>query len=157
MQPKDTFTIHRFNGIEIFRVSSAFILAYKDEDGSHVVNFEANTIGEALATLPDTQSLNAYPSAEVSVKIPGFHPDKMIGCDFIPLSENDMDSARIYYVEHDLLKEARVNVIRQAGNRFHVRMSGKATDVNYYDGSKPESHIEIDAWFEFKDYLKWKL
>ena len=157
MQPKGTFEIHRFNGVEVFRVSGATILAYKGEDGIYVVNFEAETTGEAIATLPDTESLKAQPNAEVSVKIPEFHPDTMAGRDFAALNDGDMDSARIYYAEHDVLKQARVTVVRQIGKRFHVRMSGTATDVNYYDGSKPEARIDVDAWFEFKDYLKWKL
>ena len=157
MQPKGTFEIHRFNGVEIFRVSDALIMVYKDEDGVYVVNFEAETKGDAIATLPDTQGLNGCPNAEVSVKIPEFHPDTMAGCDFAPLCDNDMDGARFYYVEHDILRQARITVLRQAGKRFHVRMSGMATDVNHYDGSKPDARIEIDARFEFKDYLKWKL
>jgi hypothetical protein len=40
-------------------------------------------------------------------------------------------------------------------DRFRVLWVGVTQDVNYYDGSKPPTRVEIDGFFRFKEMEKW--
>ena len=156
MQPKGTLELHRFNGTEIFKISKAEIFVLTEEDGSHVINLEIDTEEAPIQTLPDTESLRAHPNAEVTAKLDSLNPDEWTGQSFHTTNSEDLD-CRLYYCEHEDVENVHIQVKRQVGNRFHVHWAGTATDVNFYDGSKPDTRIEVDAWFVFSDYLNWKL
>jgi hypothetical protein len=46
-------------------------------------------------------------------------------------------------------------VVSRAGDRFRVRWTAVTQDVNYYDGSKPQTQVEIEGEFLFKNIGKW--
>jgi hypothetical protein len=152
------FVLHRFNGDEEYSVDRATILAVHDEDGFRLW-FEADTDGICLKTLPDTIGLPGRPKAEVAVAIKQVEPQRLAGSKFsVPTAyDEDIDDhvASIYYLEHEDLNDNEIEVISKDGDVFHVRWTGTTTDVNYYDGSKPRTRVEIDAKFKFKDMVKW--
>jgi hypothetical protein len=151
-------TLHRFAGVEEFSLKSATILAVHDEDGIRLW-FEASTDGVRLQSLPVTAELPARPNAEVAVTLKELDPRKLSGNRFsVPRGydeEIEDHVATIYYAEHDDLNENEIEVIAQDGDTFHVHWTGTTTDVNFYDGSKPKTKVEIDGWFTFKDMQKW--
>jgi hypothetical protein len=120
---------------------------------------EVQSDGVARKSLPDTESLSAEPNAEVEVTVSTLNPNKLVGQTFAIQSGNDEVNqsfiARIYYVEHDFLNDNKIEILGQAGNVFHVRWTGTTTDVNYYDGSKPDTKVEIEGDFTFKDMDEW--
>ena len=151
------FVLHRFCGDEEFIIRTATILAIRKPNGISLW-FAAETEGECVKSLEDTVELNAWPKAEVCVDLKVFDPDKIVGQRFEVSDWDDkIDDplGTIYYVEHDVLRDSTVEILGREGNVFLARCSGRTTDVNYYDGSKSDSQIEIEARFTFKDMEKY--
>jgi hypothetical protein len=152
------FILHRFNGNEEYEVQRATILAVHDEDGFRLW-FEAETDGVCFKGLPDTESLRGRPKAGAAVGLKKVEPARLVGKRFsVPAAydeEIDDHVASIYYVEHEDLDDNEIDVVARDGDVFQVRWTGTTTDVNYYDGSKPRTRVEIVAAFKFKDMAKW--
>jgi hypothetical protein len=55
--------------------------------------------------------------------------------------------ATIYYYEHEDLDNNVIDVLRQEQDCFQIRWTATTLDVNYYDGSKPDTRVEIDGMF----------
>lgn len=150
-------TIYRFNGTEEFQISEAKIMAWRS-DGKVFLNLEINS-KTALKTLPDTKELKAWPSAEVSIILENLIPSELTGKTFtVERGMNDEIGewvGRFYYCEHEDLNNNIITFESQNENIFHVKWSGTTIDVNYYDGSKPESKIEVDARFTFSEIKEW--
>ena len=145
-------TLHRFNGDEIYSVESATIEHYKDEDGSFSVTFRAEAGDTPIQTLPDTEPLRAQPFAEWTLtlpKIPGLL--LRVGSSFaIPKGYSDQTQdyvTNLYYCEHEPMDENEIAVLERDGLRVHARITGMATDVNHYDGSKPRTKVVVEADF----------
>jgi hypothetical protein len=153
-----TFVLHRFNGDEIYAVNSATITA-SEEDGAVELFLYVDTRARSIQTLPDTAELHQQPNAEVSITLKKLDVAKLAGRRFsVPTSwsEEKQDHVScLYYCEHGDLNKNVVRVLEQQGNEFLVHWTGTTTDVNYYDGSKPDTKVEIKAWFTFKGMRKW--
>lgn len=152
------FVLHRFNGDEEYEIQTATILAVYDEDGFRLW-FDVKTEGVCRKSLPDTLELRGSPSAKVAVACKRIAPHKLVGSKFlVPFgydADIEEDVATIYYLEHEDLDDNEIQVLRQDGDLFHVRWTGTTMDVNYHDGSKPRTSVEIEAGFRFKDMAKW--
>ncbi|MCI0699893.1 MAG: hypothetical protein L0241_02245 [Planctomycetia bacterium] len=152
------FILHRFCGDEAFVISEAKMFAFR-KDKDLQLWFEANTDGECVQQLEDTSELYAKPKADVRIHLKQFDPEQLVGQKF-KVTGYDKDTrdplGMIYYVEHDELMENVVEVLGREGNVFEVRWTGITTDVNYYDGSKPKTQIEIVGRFTFREMEKWK-
>jgi len=61
----------------------------------------------------------------------------------------------IYYCSHQDLNKNVIRVLKQQGSKFLIHWTAETTDVNHYDGSKPDTKVEIKAWFTFKEMRKW--
>lgn len=57
--------------------------------------------------------------------------------------------------EHEPLRQNRIAVVSRAADRFRLRWTAVTKDINYYDGSKPPTQVEIEGEFLFKDIGKW--
>ena len=154
----DTFVLHRFNGDEVFAVESATIKAFK-EGGTVELSLYVSTKPKPLQTLPDTASLKQRPHAEVDITLKSLIPSRLVGRRFsIPTAyseEKEDHVACIYYCEHNDLNNNVVQFLEQQDSQFLIHWTGTTTDVNCYDGSKPETKVEIKAWFTFKEMHKW--
>jgi hypothetical protein len=146
-----TMTLHRFNGDEIDSLESATIEHYKNEDGSYAVIFDAKA-DKPIQTLADTEPLRAQPFGEWTLILPKI-PALLLraGSSFtIPngYSETMQDYVtNLYYCEHEPMEENEIVVIERDGLRVRTRIIGMATDVNYYDGSKPRTRVVVEADF----------
>ena len=142
--------LNRFNGQEKFAISEATISLH-DGDGSSNLSFEIETEEKPLQTLPDTESLKARPNAEFIVKVADFSWENLVGkCFEIPRGYDDATDEHLtflYYCEHENMENNVIEVLERKDNRFRVKIEATCTDVNYYDGSKPPTKVEIDAWF----------
>ena len=146
-------TLNRFNGQEQFSISKAIIFQYKDENRL-MLSFEIETNQSSVKTLPDTKEFPAQPSAEFNVSVTNFAWENLAGKSFVIPHGYDEETeewlARFYYYEHQYIDQNEIKVIKHDGDKFHVIITGISNDINYYDGSKPRTEIEIDAWFEAK-------
>lgn len=143
-------TLNRFNGQEQFAIFKATILLYND-DGYDNLSFEIETDKKPIKTLPDTESLNARPNAEFTVRVTDFSWENLVGrCFEIPQGydeETEEYLTCLYYCEHEITDNNVIKVLERKADRFQVKIEATCTDVNYYDGSKPPTKVEIDAWF----------
>ncbi len=153
-----TFVLHRFNGDEIYAVKSATLQAFEAR-GAVELFLYVNTKAKPLQTVPDTAELDPRPNAEVYITLKELAASKLVGRRFsVPASWSEEKQGHVscvYYCEHADLNKNVVRFLEQQGNKFLVHWTGTTTDVNYYDGGKPETKVEIKAWFTFKGLRKW--
>lgn len=152
------FTLHRFNGDEVYGLASAVMWAAEDEGGV-TLSFEATAHEEEAERLPDTEERELAPYAEVAVALPSLTPDQLVGQVLVQpesyVEEMGGQVAFLEYAEQAELRESEVRILSRAGDRFHVRWTGVTCDVNHYDGSKPETQVEIEGEFLFQDMDQW--
>jgi hypothetical protein len=153
-----TFVLHRFNGDEVYAIKSATLEAFP-QDRTIELFLYVNTKAKPLQTLPDTAELHQHPNAEVYISLKRLAVSRLVGRRFVvPTSwseEKEDHVSCIYYCEHADLNKNVVRIVEQQGNKFLIHWTGTTTDVNYYDGSKPETKVEIKAWFKFKGMHTW--
>jgi hypothetical protein len=53
-------------------------------------------------------------------------------------------------VAHDAVRDWTLRVLERNGSQFRVSIEGFCTDVNYYDGSKSDTRLVLDAWFALR-------
>lgn len=144
-------TLNRFNGQEQFAVSEATILQYEN-GGNFVLSIEIGTDGKAIKTLPDTKELKARPNAEFNLQVKDFDWASLVGnCFAIPKGYDEETGeyrTLFYYCEHEDTDDNLIKITERDGDKFHVIITASCVDVNYYDGSKPPTKIEINAWFK---------
>ena len=147
-----TLTLQRFNGEEAYAIESATIEHYRDERGAYAVTFRAETGGAPIHTLPDTESLHAQPFAEVTLHLS--KPPALAlkpGQTFTLLKGYDKGTGEyhtnFYYCEHEPMDNNEVAVLRRDGLNVRARLSATTMDVNFYDGSKPDTKIIVEADF----------
>jgi hypothetical protein len=155
-------TLRRFNGIEIVRLQTAEIMAYRSDghmDGHIFLSFEIRTEKEAEESPEDTVGWKNPRSAEVNVLLSELAPSSLVGKHFsVPegwTEEWDL-LARLYYFSHEPVNNNEIDVLEQQGNQFRIRWTGTTQDINFYDGSKPETILEVEGWFIFTDMEKWE-
>jgi hypothetical protein len=156
--PESRFILHRFNGDEVYRFESAVLWAYATKTGV-TLWFEVSTEADAVKRCEDTADLGMSPNAEVGIDLPELDADQLVGRQFVlPGTKTDReDSCRslLYYCEHQPLRDNNIAVVSRNGDRFWLRWTAVTGDVNYYDGSKPATQVEIEGEFVFKDIGKW--
>jgi hypothetical protein len=90
-------------------------------------------------------------SAEVSVFLPEFNPDALVGRRFeVPRSWDDEREDHVscmYYFEHHDLNRNVVEILGREGGRFRVLWTATTDDAD--NGSEPECRVVIEAAFEF--------
>lgn len=147
-------SFHRFNGTEQFSISRAEVFLLREYEGnSPRLSFAFEVDSIPLATLPDTEPLCALPNGEFNVDVSTLDVSGLVGQVFsIPEGDSDGDwLARIYYVEHDAARNCTLRVLERNGGQFRVSVDGYCTDLNFYDGSKPDTHFELEAWFVLRN------
>jgi hypothetical protein len=156
--PENRFVLHRFNGDEVYRFKSAIMFTYSADPVT--LSFEVEADRDAISRCEDTAELGMAPKAEVDIELPDFDLDKLVGRKFsIPGTKtDDEDSCKslFYYCEHEPLRKNKITVVSRRGDRFWLRWTAETKDVNFYDGSKPPTKVEIEGEFLFvTDVKKW--
>ncbi|WP_020467825.1 hypothetical protein [Zavarzinella formosa] len=153
-----TLALHRFNGDEVYAVKYPTITA-SEEDGAVELLLYADTKVKPVRTLPDTAELEPQPNAEVCITLKTLDVSRLVGRRFsVPASWNDEKQDHVsclYYCEHGDLNKNVVRFLERQGNKFLVHWTATTTDVNHYDGSKPDTKFELKAWFTFKNIHRW--
>jgi hypothetical protein len=152
------FILHRFNGDEVFRFHSGGMFAY-ESNGGVTIWFEVEADWDALQRCEDTVEFGHWPNAEVGIEVAELNVDRLVGREFLlpGTKSDDEDScmALFYYYEHEPLRENKITILSRDDDRFWLRWTAVTQDINYYDGSKPPTQVEIDGEFKFKDISKW--
>jgi len=53
-----------------------------------------------------------------------------------------------YFAEHEGSENNHISILDRCGDELFVKITGEIIDVNYYDGSKPNSKIAVRTWFK---------
>ena len=147
-----TMTLHRFNGDEIYSVQSATIKEHETESGMFAITFKAEASWPPIKMLHDTESLQAKPTAEITIQVA--KPADLIlkaGATF-SLAKGYDETTReyftnFYYREHEPMDENEIEVLERKELKIQISILGTVTDVNYHDGSKPRTKVTIAADF----------
>lgn len=152
--------LHRFNGDEEYRLDTAVVRVIRSYEGGTdtgvTVWFEALADPDAARRCEDTADAGAAPSAEVGVAMTEAEADidRLVGRTFLmPGAAEGEDSAMslLYYFEHESLRDNRITVVSREGGLLRLRWTGECDDVNFYDGSKAPTRLEIEGEFLFRD------
>lgn len=146
-------TITRFNGTEVFPIESAHLFTVRESENL-TLWFEIEATEKGAHFNADTSVYPARPSAELGIKLAQFDASKLVGQKFKhPGTSNDDEdtcSALFYYYEHQPLRDNLVSILSQSSNIFKICWMARTQDVNFYDGSKPDAKLEINADFMLK-------
>ncbi|MFD7070380.1 hypothetical protein ACFV97_24455 [Streptomyces sp. NPDC059913] len=170
------FVLRRFNGDEAYGLAEATVCVIRSYDGGGdgdgsgdagwcggggggdgvTVWFEALAASEGARRCADTAEAGMVPSAEVGVGMTEAEADidRLVGRTFLmPGVPEGEDSALslLYYFEHEPLRDNRITVVARDGDRLRLRWTAECDDVNFYDGSKPPTRIEIEGVFLYRD------
>ncbi|WP_050183757.1 hypothetical protein [Domibacillus robiginosus] len=153
------FTLNRFNGVEKYRISEANMYAVKKDENEIMVWLEVETEREPLQPLPDTADCGMNPSAEVTVYVGRFHLKNFGEQEFVISKGYDKNrkdwTARLYYFEHQDVDRNTLKLTYKGNGIFDIHWTGVTTDISYYDGSKPDTRIEIFGECIFEEYADW--
>jgi hypothetical protein len=147
----------RFCGEEYFPIIKATWFINKGNKFDELW-FEIETM-EGTILSEDTKRLNARPNWQLTyvakkldkndLKI-GFKMKIQNGYD----EKIDDTVTNFYYCEHQQTDNNLIEILKIDGEKLYVRITGETTDVNYYDGSKPNNKIIVEAWFEYGNVIK---
>ena len=144
-----TLTLERYDGREVFTISSATIYSGPAEHGFNL-NFDIQT-DIILETLPDADGYGGLPNAEFNVNVDQHSWTDFVGQRFeIPGgldAETGDQATRLYYFEHEPTFDNVIHVLEQRGERYLVSIEGTCEDINWYAGGKPRTRFRIEAWF----------
>lgn len=153
------FILHRFLGDEVYPLRSATLRAIPRQDGGVTLWFEAIAGREAYRRCPDTDAQPRAPKIEVGIDLPALNVNALVGRTFLMQGtmsdEEDSCQSLMVYYEHEPVRDNRMTVLSRNGDRFMVRWTAVTRDVNFYDGSEPETEIEIEGEFEFRRMEEW--
>ncbi|MEN9361213.1 MAG: hypothetical protein RL095_2748 [Verrucomicrobiota bacterium] len=150
--PTDVFVLDRYCGREIYPL----------EEATCNVRFERNTewplrievkAGEATVQCEDTKTLFASPYWSIEMRARDLTDLKMGTTLKLPVdsSRNPSVIHNFYYCSHTEPEKTKVEVLEVERDRMRLRLTGRVTDVNYYDGSKPDTKLYVEAWFHTGD------
>jgi hypothetical protein len=149
--------LRRFCGDEEYLLTSARMRAF-EEEGFARLWFDAETEGEWVGPEPDTGGYRPRPAVRVRVHLPSLVPGDLVGQSFAPADRepNGDGPGSVHYFDTDELEQPVVEVLSRDGPVFEVRICGSCTDVNFYDGSKPPTRVELVGRFTFADLGEWE-
>lgn len=158
----ETITLIRYNGTEKHALAESNAFATRTEVNGKpqiMLWFETETETEPLQDFPDSDELLSNPDAELTIYL-----DTLKLNEFAPLeftlargyNENSRSlDARLYYFEHQEVNDNRGRIEYRGNGVFYVYWTGTTMDVNYYDGSKPDTRLELEGEFTMEKYVEW--
>lgn len=138
-----TMTLERFNGLEVYPITTAQISV------RNFVTFRVKTAAAIEKTTPE--ELYMQPGAQLMLDSPSFDLARLVGT-HLEVPEGDVDDelvASIYYGDHQPLDNNHIHFIAEEHGRVRIKWTADTCDVNYYDGSRPRTKVEVDAVFEY--------
>jgi len=142
--------MNRFCGLEKYRIDSATWNLHDYEGRPNLCIYLGSK--EAIQQAEDTaelfQRLNwelniVEDSVSEAALKPGFECNR-------PNAYEESQGGWItnfYFVSHEGTHTNRVRILEAKGDELLIELSGKVLDVNFYDGSKPDSTLSAVAWF----------
>ncbi|MGC6588584.1 hypothetical protein ACPV3A_27025 [Paenibacillus sp. Dod16] len=157
-----TLTLIRYNGTEKHALAGSKAYATRNQVNERpqiMLWFETETEPEPLQSLPDSDELLNNPDAELTIYLDTLKLDVFAPLEFTiaqGYNENSRSlDARLYYFEHQEVNDNRGRIEYRGNSVFYVYWKGTTMDVNYYDGSKPDTRLELEGEFTMEKYEDW--
>ncbi|MCP4442633.1 MAG: hypothetical protein GY810_27305 [Aureispira sp.] len=143
----------RFNGEEIFEITEASIY-YSYEDALLSLDFRT---GKCISPLLEDTNERGGVSGEFWIyDLEISNLKELEGSSFYIKDGYKNDNPKhdtcssFYYWEHQPISENTIEFIKFTEDFIQVKTSANTCDVNWCDGSKPETKIEIFAEFKYE-------
>ncbi len=139
----DQLILKRFNGTEIFAVESTEFT--HDEEG---YSFQVDCKAGLLSAPLEDSGTDRSPRLEITFPVENGAP--MDVDDVMELTEDEDEIGEytnFYYYSHQPLFDVCVHILEKTESAYRVEITAKTQDVNYYDGSKPDAEITVQASF----------
>lgn len=148
--------LNRFCGQELHPVTKAIWNIYYDEDlnmQNLCIYLDAD-YGTVLNE--DTKDLAAHPNWELNYLAKDMTKESLCsGFKFIiPEGYNEDNGGWItnfYYCEHEGTDNNTIEILDRKEGKLLIRLTGETIDVNYYDGSKPNTKLFVETWFSYDE------
>jgi len=147
--------IRRFCGDELFIVGEVSVWVSHprgEEKGGVLLNLELHCRELLECTVPEEERTlrDPTPTAEVWLPVSTLKPSELVGTSVHVAESYDASRDamnRLYYCEHEPMREIDATFVEAKGDRCRVRLSGRSCDINHYRGDKPDAVVSADAWF----------
>ena len=148
--PENRFLVKRFSGPELFKVTKAHWNLYEDEGRNNLTLYLECDGGVALTE--EISYCSEYCNWELNLwesnlseeqLVPGFKAKIPSGYD----ESKDGWITNFYFTEHDGSDNNEIEIIKKENERLLIKITGEITDLNFYDGSKPNSKLCVQTWF----------
>ena len=145
--------LDRFNGIEGYPIELAEWNLYRNKESGLMNLWICLRAGKAIFQQEDTQYLNAQPNWELNL-VDANISESSIKAGFNATIPECYDESKdgwitvMYFCDHQGTDRNSIEIVEVDGSRVRFRLRGDTTDVNYYNGSKPETKLSVDTWFE---------
>jgi hypothetical protein len=151
MESQSELKLSRFCGEELYPITAATWEVFEDDDEPCELWLEIEA-GRGTQLHDDTNDLDAEPHWELTFVSDSLRPDSLVAgfTAEIPLGEEgegDDSTALLYYCEHEPTDKNSIEVLAVDGDRLLLRVTGETMDVNFYDGSKPNTKLFVETWF----------
>ncbi|MDU1906273.1 MAG: hypothetical protein E6772_16005 [Dysgonomonas sp.] len=146
---KDILKLSRFCGEELFRIKVATWDILTSESTLPTLSLEIHA-DEIISQCDDTREFPVKPRWEIMCDIPGLedsHLQKGFSIE-VPEEDNEHNDNILYYYEHGVTFNQKVEILDRQDDKLLIKVSGETQDVNFYDGSKPNTKLEAELWFE---------
>ncbi|MDJ1468971.1 hypothetical protein QNI19_04350 [Cytophagaceae bacterium DM2B3-1] len=157
-----TLTLKRFNGDEIWNITEGEF-SISPRDNYYLLNIWVTSSGD-LIMKPTNDNIREeeedsderiHPRIELQTKLSQEQYQNFIGKSFgflieeVP-EETDDNFSNFYYHAHEETYSNQITILKKEADRYHIHSISSATDLNFYDGSKPDNEIIIDCWLEMQ-------
>jgi hypothetical protein len=139
----NTLILKRFCGEEYYPLEDAKWSIWNQTTFCLEMSF-----GEGSSLHEDTEELAESPLWELYFNVPAMDEQDVKPGMILEEKDNREDETHFYYCEHQPTANNRLEVLGREGGRILVRVTGECCDVNYYDGSKGNNILEIEAWID---------
>ena len=148
--PEGQLLAKRFSGPEVFKITKAHWNLYTDGERKNLTLLIECEEGIKLSKQIEYCSESCHwelnlveDEIEDANLREGFEASIPEGYD----ESRDGWITNFYFCEHDGTDQNRIRVEDRKEDRILVTITGQKTDLNYYDGSKPETKLYLKAWF----------
>jgi hypothetical protein len=150
-EKKSFMKLSRFCGEELYPIVEAKWYIHKDEDGNELWLEIYADYGTVLSE--DTESLSAEPHWELTYCAENLSEKDLTAGFKIEIPDGDEDVtnnvSNFYYCEYEPTRNNTIEILDVNENKLLLRITGEVTDINYYDGSKPDNKITVETWFDY--------
>jgi hypothetical protein len=153
-QPQAVDELHmmRFEGLEIYQISSATWNLYRDESPAAMNLCVRVECSKPIKQSEDSKYVGGLPTWELNLVEPAL-VDASLESGFrasIPASYDESRGGWItnfVFTSHEGSERNGIEVLAREGDRLLLRLTGEIIDVIHYSDSKPRSKVTVVTWF----------